>query len=77
MSSVERPWLKEVPIVKVKRSIDTRNNSFCTMCRLCGLVPKGMLAQGTLVVSESCGDLRDSVLLGPSRVLAWGTDCFV
>ena len=26
-SSVVRPWLKEVLIVKVKRSIDTRNKS--------------------------------------------------
>ena len=31
-----------------------------------GLVPKRMLTQGTLVVSESYGDLGDSVLLGPS-----------
>jgi len=29
-SSVVRPWLKEEFIVKVKRSIDTRNKSF--MC---------------------------------------------
>ena len=38
----------------------------CVMCRLSGLVPKGMLTQGTFVVSESCRDSGDSVLLGPS-----------
>ena len=61
-----RPWLKEVLIVKVKRSIDTRIKNFVCLCRLCGLVPKGVLAQGIMVVSESWRDLVESVLLEPS-----------
>ena len=57
-----RLWLNEVLIVKVKRSIDTRIKNCVCLCRLCGLVPKGVLAQGIMVVSESWRDLVESVL---------------
>ena len=73
-----RPWLKEVLLVKVKRSIERWNKRAVCYVQVVWFGTKGKVGPRYIsLFLEVAGILEDSVSLRPSRVLAQGTQRFV